>query len=93
MLDSYQSGEGDSLQEMEELREDNRLESQLNNKVKEQRDKIGDTVKEQQSEIEMLKERNEDLQREMDELKNELLHTLDVASIYQKTHEIIKSDS
>lgn len=79
--------------EMEELREDNRLESQLNNKVKEQRDKIGDTVKEQQSEIEMLKERNEDLQREMDELKDELLHTLDVASIYQKTHDIIKSDS
>eukprot|EP00986_Skeletonema_menzelii_P007744 scaffold3066_cov131-Skeletonema_menzelii.AAC.9 len=79
--------------EMEELREDNRLESQLNNKVKEQRDKIGDTVKEKQSEIEMLKERNEDLQREMDELKNELLHTLDVASIYQKTHEIIKNDS
>jgi len=79
--------------EMEELREDNRLESQLNSKVKEQRDKIGDTVKGQQLEIEKLKDRNDELQREMDELKNELLHTLDVASIYQKTHEIIKNDS
>lgn len=79
--------------EMEDLREDNRLESQLNNKVKEQRDKIGDTVREKESEIEMLKERNEDLKKEMEELKNELLHTLDVASIYQKTHEIIKNDS
>ena len=79
--------------EMEDLREDNRLEFQLNNKVKEQRDKIGDTVKEKELEIEMLKERNEHLKREMEELKNELLHTLDVASIYQKTHEIIKNDN
>ncbi len=94
-------GENDELRmrciqlqkEMEDLREDNRLESHLNNKVKEQRDKIGDTVREKESEIEMLKERNEDLKRDMEELKNELLHTLDVASIYQKTHEIIKNDS
>jgi hypothetical protein len=65
----------------------------LNDKVKEQRDKIGGKVKEQQSEIEMLKERNELLQREIDDLKNELMHTLEVASIYQKTHEMKKNDS
>jgi chromosome segregation ATPase len=78
--------------EIDQLREENRVESQLNDKVKEQRDKMGDKVKDQQSEIEMLKEQNEALQMEMDDLKNELLHTLDMASIYQKTHEI-KNDS
>lgn len=72
--------------EMDHLREEHRVESQLNNKVKEQRDRLENTVKDQQAEIEMLKERNEVLQREMDDLKNELLHTLDMASIYQKTH-------
>lgn len=79
--------------EIDQLREENRVESQLNDKVKEQRDKIGGKVKEQQSEIEMLKERNELLQREIDDLKNELMHTLEVASIYQKTHEMKKNDS
>ena len=79
--------------EMDHLREEYRVESKLNYKVKEQRDRIGDTVKDKEDEIEALKQKNQDLQREMNELQSELLHTLDVASIYQRTHEIIKKET
>lgn len=74
--------------ELDQLQEEKRIESQLNHKVKEQRDKIGFVVEDQQSEIRILKEENELLRSEMDEMKSELLSTLDVASMYQKNNRV-----
>ena len=72
----------------DQLQEEKRIESQLNHKVKEQRDKIGFVVEDQQSEIRILKEENKLLRSEMDEMKSELLSTLDVASMYQKNNRV-----